>query len=96
MNNWNCPNCGAPKSGWKCEYCETVFERDRTEEIEEARKRLAIQKMEYQTAQQTAAILMSLKPTEIRIPPGETFAVLPKRAILRRMNRDETLTFTMG
>ena len=94
--DWNCPNCGAPKSGWKCEYCETVFERDRAEEIEEARKRLAIQKMEYQTAQQTAAILMSMKSLEIRMLPEEGVAVLPKRANLRRMNRDETLTFTVG
>lgn len=21
----NCPNCGAPVKGCKCEYCETVF-----------------------------------------------------------------------
>ena len=22
----NCPNCGAPITSWKCEYCETVFD----------------------------------------------------------------------
>jgi len=23
----NCPNCGAPVTSYKCEYCGTVFER---------------------------------------------------------------------
>lgn len=23
----NCPNCGAPITSWKCDYCDTVFER---------------------------------------------------------------------
>ena len=22
----NCPNCGAPITGYQCEYCETVFD----------------------------------------------------------------------
>ena len=22
----NCPNCGAPITGWRCAYCETVFD----------------------------------------------------------------------
>ena len=26
----NCPNCGAPVTSWKCEYCATVFERPET------------------------------------------------------------------
>lgn len=29
----NCPNCGAPITGWRCEYCETVFDISETEEI---------------------------------------------------------------
>ena len=24
---YNCPNCGAPRTGDKCEYCGTVFRR---------------------------------------------------------------------
>jgi len=24
----NCPNCGAPIFGWKCEYCGTVFDNE--------------------------------------------------------------------
>lgn len=24
----SCPNCGAPITGWRCEYCGTVFERE--------------------------------------------------------------------
>lgn len=23
----NCPNCGAPITSWKCEYCDTVFDK---------------------------------------------------------------------
>lgn len=26
----NCPNCGAPVTSWKCEYCDTVFEEPDT------------------------------------------------------------------
>lgn len=26
----NCPNCGAPKNGTKCEYCGTPFWEDQT------------------------------------------------------------------
>ena len=25
MTKHNCPNCGAPRTGSKCEYCGTVF-----------------------------------------------------------------------
>ena len=25
VSTTNCPNCGAPITGQKCEYCETVF-----------------------------------------------------------------------
>lgn len=23
----NCPNCGAPITSWKCDYCDTVFDK---------------------------------------------------------------------
>ena len=29
---YNCPNCGAPITGPKCEYCGTVFEHKPNEE----------------------------------------------------------------
>lgn len=29
-----CPNCGAPVTGWRCEYCETVFPERKAEEDE--------------------------------------------------------------
>lgn len=29
----NCPNCGAPITGWRCEYCETVFDISETEKL---------------------------------------------------------------
>lgn len=28
MTPQSCPNCGAPITGWRCEYCGTVFERE--------------------------------------------------------------------
>lgn len=31
---FNCPNCGARVSGWKCEYCETVFPERKVKENE--------------------------------------------------------------
>lgn len=30
----NCPNCGAPVKGYKCEYCETIFTEVKDEEDE--------------------------------------------------------------
>lgn len=29
----NCPNCGAPISGYKCEYCGTVFDMSEEERL---------------------------------------------------------------
>lgn len=34
MDMTNCPNCGAPVIGRRCEYCETVFSESITEEDE--------------------------------------------------------------
>lgn len=31
MNELNCPNCGAPITGVKCEYCGTVFRKPEKE-----------------------------------------------------------------
>ena len=31
MTMTNCPNCGAPIRGYKCEYCETVFSQPKAE-----------------------------------------------------------------
>ena len=31
---FTCPNCGAPVTGWQCEYCETVFPERKAEEDE--------------------------------------------------------------
>lgn len=30
----NCPNCGAPVTGHRCAYCETIFSKSVTEEDE--------------------------------------------------------------
>ena len=29
----NCPNCGAPITGWRCEYCGTVFDISEKERL---------------------------------------------------------------
>lgn len=34
---FTCPNCGARVTGWKCEYCETVFPERKAEEDELSR-----------------------------------------------------------
>ncbi len=40
----NCPNCGAPLSGSKCEYCGTVFEMEpmRIEVVRPGMKRISL------------------------------------------------------
>ena len=35
MNKTNCPNCGAPITGPKCEYCDTIFIDEKKEAIAE-------------------------------------------------------------
>ena len=42
----NCPNCGAPITGDKCEYCGTVFRMPDFQEIRE--KRFQIEMLEAQ------------------------------------------------
>lgn len=34
MRDTNCPNCGAVRTGDKCEYCGTVFDSDLKSKIE--------------------------------------------------------------
>mgnify|MGYP002508508529 CR=1 FL=1 len=33
----NCPNCGATITSWKCEYCDTVFEKPEKVSVYNAR-----------------------------------------------------------
>lgn len=37
MGMTNCPNCGAPITGYRCEYCDTAFPEHKTEEDELSR-----------------------------------------------------------
>ena len=39
----NCPNCGAPITSWKCEYCDTVFDKERIDKQKELIKELALE-----------------------------------------------------
>lgn len=61
----NCPNCGAPINGSKCEYCGTVFKKENgiyDLEIERLNKQMESAIIEISQANQTADLLNSIKP----------------------------------
>lgn len=61
----NCPNCGAPISGSKCEYCGTWFKAQNDIyglEIERLNKQMESAIIEMSQANQTANLLNSIKP----------------------------------
>lgn len=48
----NCPNCGAPITSWKCDYCDTVFEKDGLEKTE----KIHVQMEQLQTYKQIESL----------------------------------------
>lgn len=48
----NCPNCGAPITSWKCDYCDTVFDKDALEKIE----KLIFKMEQLQTSKQIKSL----------------------------------------
>lgn len=54
----NCPNCGAPIAGAKCEYCGTVFHSEEYKDL------LAKKAVELQAAQirMNANLIQSIQP----------------------------------
>lgn len=64
----NCPNCGAPITSHKCEYCGTVFDRDKEEQILRREKNELLQKQfALAQAHQAESILANLQ-TSVLVP----------------------------
>ena len=83
----NCPNCGAPIKGHKCEYCDTVFDRNavkyeevmnkfysyRTDELEQ---RLRKAQMDIANANQSAYLLQQMHEMTCNTPTNIRTAIL--------------------
>lgn len=64
----NCPNCGAPITSHKCEYCGTVFDQDKEEQILQHEKDELLQKQfALAQAHQAESILANLQ-TSVLVP----------------------------
>lgn len=64
----NCPNCGAPITSYKCEYCGTVFDRNKEEQILRHEKDELLQKQfALAQAHQAESILANLQ-TSVLVP----------------------------
>lgn len=57
----NCPNCGAPIKGNRCEYCGTVF-GPTNDDLDSLRKELRQKELELANARQSEQILSGLRP----------------------------------
>ena len=57
----NCPNCGAPIKGNRCEYCGTVF-GPTDDDLDSLRKELRQKELELANARQSEQILSGLRP----------------------------------
>lgn len=53
----NCPNCGAPITSHKCEYCGTVFDRNVEDSLQKQREECNRLRAELQRAQMNASIV---------------------------------------
>ena len=57
----NCPNCGAPIKGSKCEYCDTVFDDSRIkEDINQLRWEIELRRAELIQAQFSQNIVSAI------------------------------------
>lgn len=59
---YNCPNCGAPITGSKCEYCGTVFSEEHDDSIKELNEKLRFATIELSLCEQRQNILNSIHP----------------------------------
>ena len=53
----NCPNCGAPITSHKCEYCGTVFDQNAEDSLQKQREECHRLRAELQRAQMNASIV---------------------------------------
>lgn len=58
----NCPNCGAPVSGFKCEYCGTVFYEKRDDDLSDLNEKMRLAMINISQYDQTHNILNSIRP----------------------------------
>ena len=58
----NCPNCGAPISGSKCEYCGTTFSENRDDDISDLNEKIRLAMINISQYEQTHNILNSIGP----------------------------------
>ena len=58
----NCPNCGAPISGSKCEYCGTIFSENRDDDLKDLNEKISLAMLNISQYSQTHDILNSIGP----------------------------------
>lgn len=57
----NCPNCGAPIKGPKCEYCDTIFDDSRIKkDINQLKREIELQIIELEQAQFSQNIISAI------------------------------------
>ena len=57
----NCPNCGAPIKGPKCEYCDTIFDDSRIkEDINQLRWEIELRRAALKQAQFSQNIVSAI------------------------------------
>ena len=57
----NCPNCGAPIKGSKCEYCDTIFDDSRIkEDINQLKREIELQIIELEQVQFSQNIVSAI------------------------------------
>ena len=58
----NCPNCGAPINGSKCEYCGTTFSENRDDDLKDLNEKIRLAMINISQYEQTHNILNSIGP----------------------------------
>lgn len=58
----NCPNCGAPITGSKCEYCGTIFSENRDDDLKDLNEKIKPVMINISQWELTHSILNSIAP----------------------------------
>lgn len=58
----NCPNCGAPIKGSKCEYCGTIFSEKYDDDLSDLNEKIRLATINISQYEQTHNILNSIGP----------------------------------
>lgn len=58
----NCPNCGAPIKGSKCEYCGTVFHEKYDDDVSDLNEKIRLAMINISQYEQTHNILSNIGP----------------------------------